>query len=87
MRTIELSDAALWHWVQSPCPPHNPALDVLRAIASSNTAAVPSGWSGATQMPSEIHVELLARGRIPDPYKGMNEEVSAGVANDLLAPC
>lgn len=31
------------------------------------------GWSKASRMPSEVHVELLQSGSIPDPYIGFNE--------------
>ena len=34
---------------------------------------VGSSWTDATAFPSEIHVELLKAGRIPDPFKGSNE--------------
>ncbi|KAM5541197.1 hypothetical protein V8D89_005126 [Ganoderma adspersum] len=34
---------------------------------------VSSSWTGAAAFPSEIHVELLKAGRIPDPFKGSNE--------------
>lgn len=30
-------------------------------------------WSPATSFPSEVHVELLKAGRIPDPFLGFNE--------------
>ncbi|PIL34860.1 hypothetical protein GSI_02647 [Ganoderma sinense ZZ0214-1] len=32
-----------------------------------------SSWTDAMAFPSEIHVELLKAGRIPDPFKGSNE--------------
>ena len=32
-----------------------------------------SSWSSATSFPSEVHVELLKAGRIPDPFIGFNE--------------
>jgi len=31
------------------------------------------GWMPATSFPSEIHLELLKAGRIPDPFLGFNE--------------
>ena len=34
---------------------------------------VNSPWTNAATFPSEIHVELLKAGRIPDPFKGFNE--------------
>jgi beta-mannosidase len=30
-------------------------------------------WNACTQFPSEVHVELIRAGRIPDPYIGFNE--------------
>ena len=32
-----------------------------------------SYWAKAAAFPSEVHVELLKAGRIPDPFKGFNE--------------
>ena len=32
-----------------------------------------SSWTTATGFPSEVHVELLKAGRIPDPFLGFNE--------------
>ena len=32
-----------------------------------------SSWAPAQQFPSEIHVELMKSGRIPDPFVGFNE--------------
>lgn len=32
-----------------------------------------SGWRKAASFPSEIHVELLNAGLVPDPYVGFNE--------------
>ncbi|KAH9919171.1 glycoside hydrolase [Epithele typhae] len=32
-----------------------------------------SSWNMATEFPSEIHVELLKAGKIPDPFLGFNE--------------
>ena len=34
---------------------------------------VGSLWTDAAAFPSEVHVELLKAGRIPDPFKGSNE--------------
>lgn len=32
-----------------------------------------SSWKAATEFPSEVHVELLKAGNIPDPFLGFNE--------------
>lgn len=32
-----------------------------------------SEWLPVQQMPSQVHMDLLAHGKIPDPYKDMNE--------------
>ena len=32
-----------------------------------------SYWAKAAAFPSEVHLELLKAGRIPDPFKGFNE--------------
>lgn len=34
---------------------------------------IDSSWTSATSFPSEVHVELLKAGRIPDPFVGFNE--------------
>lgn len=76
MRQLHLKDPQLWSYRQSPCPPLTPARTVLDTIASIDLDSPSSSqWSQCTQMPSEIHVELLARGVIPDPFKGRAEEV------------
>lgn len=31
------------------------------------------GWTPALTFPSEVHIELLKRGKIPDPYVAFNE--------------
>ncbi len=41
--------------------------------SDDNTHDDTGGWSKASCMPSEVHVELLKSGMIPDPYIGFNE--------------
>ncbi|KAJ7688293.1 glycoside hydrolase superfamily [Mycena rosella] len=60
-RNVELS--ANWAWKQR-APAVDSVLDELTAI---------DGWKPAQAYPSEIHVELLKSGAIPDPYLGFNE--------------
>ncbi|KAJ6544339.1 glycoside hydrolase [Mycena capillaripes] len=60
IRNLEL--ASNWSWKQ-----REPAVDsVLDEVETS-------GWKPAQAYPSEIHVELLKSGAIPDPYAGFNE--------------
>jgi beta-mannosidase len=69
VRTLELS--AGWHWKQ-----RDPSIVV--EVASKfqfepTESSTESDWTPASTFPSEIHVELLKAGRIPDPYVGANE--------------
>lgn len=70
---LDLSDPALWQWRQSPCSVLTPADQVLEAARAEH-----EGWHGCVQMPSLIQVELMAKKMIPDPFKGINEEVRTG---------
>ncbi|KAJ7597793.1 glycoside hydrolase [Mycena floridula] len=47
-------------------------LDEL-SIGAATSNDPKSGWRNAVTFPSEIHVELLKQGLIPDPYIGFNE--------------
>jgi beta-mannosidase len=58
-RQTELSQN--WKWKR-----RESGANILDEIASSN-------WNHVRSMPSEIHVELLHLGQIPDPFKGANE--------------
>nr|GAT54791.1 predicted protein [Mycena chlorophos] len=49
-----------WQWKQRDT--------AVAAVLDDST-----GWTVAQTSPSEIHVELLKAGRIPDPYIGFNE--------------
>jgi beta-mannosidase len=53
---------ANWSWAE-----RDPALAVLAQ------ADPDAGWTRATRFPSEVHVELLAAGKIPDPYVEFGE--------------
>ncbi|KAJ7775670.1 glycoside hydrolase [Mycena maculata] len=56
-RNLEL--VTNWSWKQ-----RSPTVSVLDEL---------DGWNAAQAYPSEIHVELLKSGAIPDPYLGFNE--------------
>ncbi|KAI0738846.1 glycoside hydrolase [Daedaleopsis nitida] len=43
------------------------------AVASVVDEVGAASWTTATTFPSEVHVELLRAGRIPDPFLGFNE--------------
>ncbi|KAJ7124468.1 glycoside hydrolase superfamily [Mycena epipterygia] len=61
IRNLELNSN--WSWKQ-----HNPGVElVLDELAAIDE------WKVAQAYPSEIHVELLKSGLIPDPYLGFNE--------------
>ncbi|KAL5638363.1 hypothetical protein ACGC1H_005146 [Rhizoctonia solani] len=72
-QTLTLSEN--WQWKQRD-PKIRSVLDeptkhgLLLGQDSKDTTSV---WRKATTSPSEIHVELLKAGIIPDPYKGFNE--------------
>ena len=80
MRRQQLDDPSLWSWAQAPAAladsfstddnafPERLPPDVadLRATVS---------WRTCTQLPSQVHVELVAAELIPDPSEGLNEQV------------
>ncbi|KAK4704685.1 beta-mannosidase, partial [Phenoliferia sp. Uapishka_3] len=72
MLTFDLTSPSSWTYQKSPHPPLTSPSQVLAAL----NLAESDSWTPCTQMPSQIHVELLAAGRIPDPFKKMHEEVS-----------
>ena len=43
------------------------------ASVASVLGELATAWTNADRLPSEIHVELLKAGRIPDPFLGFNE--------------
>lgn len=58
-----------WKWKQ-----RIPGINICEEL-------VQEGWSKAKTMPSEIHLELMHVGRIPDPYLGHNEhKIQCGLA-------
>ena len=70
----ELDDVDNWSWKQL-----QPSDDSIHDTG---------GWSKAHCMPSEVHVELLKGGMIPDPYIGFNEhqvECKAFVTSGLYS--
>lgn len=81
MRKQQLDDPKLWSWAQAPAAfadsfsttddnafPERLSPDVADLLATAS-------WCTCTQMPSQIHVELLAAELIPDPFEGLNEQV------------
>lgn len=62
-----------WFWKQrNPSILH--VLDELEGPEVTGQDLKPTaGWRIAQKCPSEIHVELMANGIIPDPYLGFNE--------------
>ncbi|KAF7331117.1 hypothetical protein MVEN_02452000 [Mycena venus] len=60
IRNLELKSN--WSWKQ-----REPSVESVLDEAGT------SGWKTAQAYPSEIHVELLKSGLIPDPYLGFNE--------------
>ncbi|KAJ7476843.1 glycoside hydrolase, partial [Mycena galericulata] len=61
IRNLELDSN--WSWKQRE-PAVEPVINEVTAI---------DRWKAAQAYPSEIHVELLKSGAIPDPYLGFNE--------------
>lgn len=62
-----------WTWKQ-----RDTSKNVLDEVEPSLNSAsgkegLLSGWISAQAYPSEIHVELLKKGVIPDPHLGFNE--------------
>ncbi|KAH7913372.1 glycoside hydrolase family 2 protein [Hygrophoropsis aurantiaca] len=68
MKTQTLPLDKNWWWKQRESS--KPVLDELGYDA----------WSPTKAFPSEIHVELLKAGKIPDPYLGFNEHKVQGIA-------
>lgn len=60
IRNLELSSN--WSWKQRET-----------SVESVLDEAGADGWKTVQAYPSEIHVELLKAGLIPDPYLGFNE--------------
>ncbi|KIK67972.1 glycoside hydrolase family 2 protein [Collybiopsis luxurians FD-317 M1] len=70
-----------WSWKQ-----RNPSIGcVLDEIAAQEIDIKDqdstAGWRPALKVPSEIHVELISYGLIPDPYVGFNEHAIQWIGN------
>jgi beta-mannosidase len=62
MASVERFDIASgWHWKER---------DTSLKLTQES---IETDWTPASTFPSEIHVELLKTGRIPDPYLEFNE--------------
>jgi beta-mannosidase len=42
-------------------------------VSSPTWADVKEEWTTCASFPTSVHVELRKQGRIPDPFKGLNE--------------
>ncbi|KZT69494.1 glycoside hydrolase family 2 protein [Daedalea quercina L-15889] len=60
---------AEWYWKERDSTMHTSVLDEV--IEDSQQRRSP--WTAARKFPSEIHVELMHAGRIPDPFIDFNE--------------
>lgn len=58
-----------WSWKQRNLS----IVEVVDEIELPDLGEIQEGWARAQIYPSEVHVELLKSGRIPDPYLGFNE--------------
>ncbi|KAH7927653.1 glycoside hydrolase [Leucogyrophana mollusca] len=69
VQTLQLNKN--WLWKQR----RDPSISVLDELgdASTDTGDVNDSWFPTQAFPSEIHVELLKTGKIPEPYVGFNE--------------
>ena len=65
-RVFELS--AEWYWKERDAAGYESVVSETHQDPSRSPS-----WSPARKFPSEIHVELLKAGRIPDPFVGFNE--------------
>lgn len=64
-----------WKWKQ-----RSPAVAIDQEL-------VQDSWQPAVSMPSEIHLELLHLGRIPDPFLGHNEhKIQCQYVSSMLRP-
>lgn len=67
VHTIQLNQS--WFWKQRDITISS-VLDELELSIDEN---IQDGWTVAQAYPSEVHVELLKKKLIPDPYVGFNE--------------
>lgn len=63
-----------WFWKQRSTSIEN-VLDEIEAqnVSRKETEATARRWNLVQRYPSEVHVELMTSGVIPDPYLGFNE--------------
>jgi hypothetical protein len=67
VHTIQINQG--WSWKQRNISIPS-VLDELELLTGGS---IQDGWTAAQAFPSEIHVELLRKKLIPDPYIGFNE--------------
>lgn len=60
-----------WYWKERSAS-HPSVLDEVPRL-QQGTLQSASQWTMAQTFPSEIHVELMNTGQIPDPFIGFNE--------------
>lgn len=60
VKSVALDDHTRWQWKE-------------KVSGDLTTASQEHSWRTARSFPSEIHVELLAEGLIPDPFVEFNE--------------
>jgi beta-mannosidase len=66
---IENTELKIWQWKERDTSLGS----VVHEAGSTAEGGVDTGWQDALAYPSEIHVELLSKGEIPDPFLGFNE--------------
>src|SRR5690349_9398045 len=59
----KINISANWQWKQ-----RNLAINDILSDAGDD-----KDWTDCVSFPSEVHVELIRSGKIPDPYLGFNE--------------
>jgi beta-mannosidase len=64
MKVLSTSLSSGWKWKQRE---NSLASSVLEELNLTDK------WNAAQTFPSDIHVELIKAGKIPDPYVGFNE--------------
>ncbi|KAG6853109.1 hypothetical protein C0991_006799 [Blastosporella zonata] len=67
VQTVLLNEGWSWKQRDTKLP------SVLDELGSPTHGSIQDGWRVAQAFPSEVHVELLKAGLIPDPYVGFNE--------------
>lgn len=70
-----------WSWKQRNISLSSVLEELNLPLTTQGT--IQEGWTTAQALPSEIHVELLKKGLIPDPYLGFNEH-KVQCKHDLL---